>query len=867
QFHLIVENPEKPVAPGLQITAVVEYCPKSAEDVEDRLLLLVEDKVVAIPLLGLIPSCYLEIESVVNFGTVVANSKIISKDLSIANHGSSSGKFEISYNGVVLLNVGPMRGVVEPNSVKRVRVDICTDVPRVIKEVIKVELEGQGCTEVWVEAAVVEQNLKVLGVSCGNILECINFGPVYFGCSKNEQISLYNESPECVNWVAVLEDNAIGGEMGTDLQRSADAVLQDLNLINSTRDVDVSTLILCVPNQGTLLPYEKSLVTLCFSPRKFERGSGVKDSSLKQDYVLFLRFEAAGNNAGYLQALMKCPPHMELALTGSGVPIMLTFNPGPFIKFMNCFPGEKTHVACTLKNESESLPVTFSFRKTAHFKIFPEKGKIREKSAKDVTFTFSPHQIGIFKVKQVVDIIGTILEKNNLPVLKTKSIHQIYLSFIGVCKSKRKNIIFKINPGITPMISNATGQFVANGTGRCIDSAPVALLRSTKTHIHTHQINRNFESTALTAFPNDRAASIRPGEWNKTYRTIFTKTERYNYIDPEFTYTGSERLSKEAHKEYYADLISSFRQHRLQRDATRQFFIYNDSVNIGLKPAEGLVSPKMSVTDLHKKKLDFKMLPLEENCLLTSGKLAAIDSKSSVKEMGNGLNAEPSSSQEKKDCSLTLTSKQLHQVLIGPSIMDFGDVCVYSTTTRKLHIINNLSVHIWIQIKMEIDQLKLTSPLSQVVPPLTKTHIPIVFKQKTPGIFKRSFTYTVNNQHPGHVLVTAKALSVELELSAKEVILNPIPGYLAGTEFRTTVSIRNPRNHPAEFTWTPVFTERGTAFSIQPTKGFVEAYRDLECEVIWQPGFNTPEAGEFNLHVHKGKAVRLKCFVKVRIHT
>ncbi|XP_010159850.1 PREDICTED: uncharacterized protein CXorf22 homolog, partial [Eurypyga helias] len=870
QFKLIVENPEKPVAPGLQVTAFVEYYSES-EDLGDRLLLLIEDDIVDIPLLGLISCCHLEIESEINFGAVIANSKIISKEISIANHGSSSGTFKISYEGVVLLNIEPTSGVVGPKSTKTVKVDICTDEPKIIKEVIKVELEGHGCAEVQIKAVVVEQVLKVLGVSCGNTLKCINFGPVYFGSSKTEQISLYNESPECMDWVAVLEDNAIGGEMGTDLQRSADAVLQDLSLKNRTRDVDVSTLILCIPNQGTLLPNEKSLVTLCFSPKKLKRDFGVADSSQRQDYVLFLRFETVGKNDGCLQALsdgataikMNHPHQTELALTGSGLPVMLTFNPGPVIKFMDCFLGEQTQVLCTLKNESDSLPVTFSFRKTAHFNISPEKGKIKRNSAKDVIFSFSPHQIGIFKVKQVVDIIGTRLEKNILLVSKTRSFHQIYLSFISVCKSKRKNILFKINPGITPMISNATGQFVADGTGHCTDTAPVAILKSTQTQIHTHRINRNCQGDALTAFPNDRAASIRPSERNKKYRTIFTKTERYSYIDPEFSYTDSERLSKEAHKEYYADFISSLRQHRLQKDAARQFYNYNNSVSIGLKPAEGLISPKISITDFQKEKLQLKMLPLDENCLLTSQKLAAVGSESSVKEVWSGFSAMPSSTQEEEDCSLTLTSKQLHQILIGPSTMDFGEVCVYSTTARKLHIINNLLTHIWIQIEIEIDELQQTSPLSQVLPPLTKTHIPIVFEANALGMFKRSFTYTINNQHLGHVLVVAKAVPVELELSARELILNPIPGYLAETEFRTTVSIYNPRNHPAEFTWKPINTDRPTAFSIQPAKGVVEAHRDLECEVVWHPGFNSPEAGEFNLCVRKGNTIKLKCFAKL----
>lgn len=47
------------------------------------------------------------------------------------------GTFKLSYDGVVLLNIEPTSGVVDPDSLKVVKVAICTDVPRVIKEVIK----------------------------------------------------------------------------------------------------------------------------------------------------------------------------------------------------------------------------------------------------------------------------------------------------------------------------------------------------------------------------------------------------------------------------------------------------------------------------------------------------------------------------------------------------------------------------------------------------------------------------------------------------------------------------------------------------------------------------------------------------------
>ncbi|XP_068035888.1 cilia- and flagella-associated protein 47 isoform X3 [Anomalospiza imberbis] len=880
QFKLIVENPEKPIASGLQVKAVVEYTPKCAEDLQDKLTLLVDDDVVHIPVLGLIPYCDLEIDSEVNFGEMIANNKLVTKEISISNRGTISGLFRISYDGVVLLNIKPARGVVKAKSVRKIEVDICTDVPGVIKEMIKVELENRGCTEVWIKGVVVEQVLKVLGVNCGKVLKCINFGPLYFGTSKTEQIYLYNESPECIDWVGVLEDNAIGGEMGTDLQGSTDAVLHDLSL--KTKDVDVSTMILCVPNQGTLQPYEKSLITLCFSPEKFERDFEVNDASLVQDYVLFLRFETVGKRGGCLQNLCggatattsmlemdshhqkwshSC--HVDLALMGSGFPVILTFKPGTVINFEDCYLGERAQVVCTMKNESKFLPVMFRFLKTAHFSISPARGKLKKNSEKEVMISFSPRQIGTFEMKQIIDIIGTGVDKNNISVLKTKPFHQIYLTLLGVCKSKQTSIVFSINPGLTPLISNATGQFVVRGTRQLSDTAPVAILKSTQTQIHTHRKNRSCEDDTLIAFPNDRAASLRPSEWNKKYRTIFTKTERYNYIDPEFAYTDSERLLREENKKHYVHFISRLRQRRLGKKAARQFCICNNPVSIGIKPAEGLKSPNISIPEFPTEKPQPKMLPLDDNGLLTSRKLAAIVSKSTNRGVWSWLSPMPSSAQEKEDCSLTLTHKQLHQVFIGPSTIDFGDVCVHSTTTKELHIINNLSVHIWIQIEIEVAALLETSPLSQVVPPLTKTHIPVVFETTTIGMFKSSFSYKINNQHIGHVLVVAHAMPIELHLSTRELILSPIPGCLAGTEFRRTVRVCNPRNHPAGFTWRPVTGDRKSAFTIKPTRGFVEPYSDVECEVVWHPGFNTPETGQFTLSVHKGNSIHLKCFAKI----
>ena len=49
-FKLKVKNPENPVAPGLEVAAVVEYVTPEAIEHKDRLVVTVDDDVIEIPL-------------------------------------------------------------------------------------------------------------------------------------------------------------------------------------------------------------------------------------------------------------------------------------------------------------------------------------------------------------------------------------------------------------------------------------------------------------------------------------------------------------------------------------------------------------------------------------------------------------------------------------------------------------------------------------------------------------------------------------------------------------------------------------------------------------------------------------------------
>ncbi|XP_021536941.1 cilia- and flagella-associated protein 47 [Neomonachus schauinslandi] len=861
QFKLILTNLDKALASGLQMTAMVEYHPDKDEDTFDQLLISIGDKTIEIPLVGLIPSCQLEIESEVNFGTLVSDSKVYCKEINIINHGRAPGTFKAEYQGQLPIVIFPSNGIVEPKSSVTVKVDFCADQPRIVNEVAKVSLQGHPDTLLSVKAHVVEQIIELLNMSNDKKLECIHFGSVFFGTSKIEHARLYNNSPEPINWVAIMQNDSVGEELGTNIRQRTDIALNNLTYLSKIKNMDVTTFISCVPNEGRLLPYQKIVITFCFSPKLMTDGKKNNDPSHRQDYALFLRFDSVGSKGGFLRddnsKTIKSDhfQKVELALTGTGFPVLLQFDPGKVLNFAPCFMGEHSELLCIMQNRSNSLPVMYRFQKTAHFKIDPERGKIDEGCIQNVTCSFIPHQVGVFKVKQLIEIIGSVADENLQSSLKP--FHQVYLDFKSVCKPSTKKVVMKINPGISPLVSNPTGQFVVRDLPKYKDCAPVTMLQSAMTRLHNHRISKESMKGALIAFPNDRAASIKSGDQYKVFRTIFTKIPRYNYVDPDFTYTKFEKIEKQAHENYYARYIKHLRSARLRKQAEREGMdSYNDT-DIGLQPASGLKSPSLSETEIEEELYSAKCL-IKPNQLLNTRNIESKETKALRRKVLKGLKSDPSTPHEKHDCSLILTPKQIHQVIVGPSVLNFGDVCVNSTNTRLLHVINMLPMHILIQLDINLEELQKTNQFSYVIPPTASTYISMVFESPTIGKFWKSFTFTVNSIPGGHILVMAVVMPVKLELSSNELVLRP-QGYSMKTCFMGTVGLYNHQNCFAKFEWQPVTTKRGMAFSICPAKGTVEPYSSLECEVTWLPGFSSPERGEFVLHVNEGNTLTLKC--------
>uniref|UniRef100_UPI001EAEF3C5 cilia- and flagella-associated protein 47-like n=1 Tax=Oncorhynchus gorbuscha TaxID=8017 RepID=UPI001EAEF3C5 len=249
---------------------------------------------------------------------------------------------------------------------------------------------------------------------------------------------------------------------GFDLQRSTDAALLERSVRNRATAVDPSTVISCVPNEGRLRPYDRTTLWVCFRPvsrrrsREEQKTSGASAAASKQDFSLFLKFHTVGSKDGFNQQQQQhstVPPHngycVELAVTGSALPVSLVPSPGHSFSFQQCLMGERVDVLCVLHNLSPHLPVTFKFRKMANFITDPPSGTISPGQSQDVVLSFAPHQMGTFKVKQVLEVLGQVvhLEPSSIK-LRLRSFHTITLQLSAVCRAEAAYETPKLNPVI-----------------------------------------------------------------------------------------------------------------------------------------------------------------------------------------------------------------------------------------------------------------------------------------------------------------------------------------------------------------------------------------------------------------------------------
>ena len=85
--------------------------------------------------------------------------------------------------------------------------------------------------------------------------------------------------------------------------------------------------------------------------------------------------------------------------------------------------------------------------------------------------------------------------------------------------------------------------------------------------------------------------------------------------------------------------------------------------------------------------------------------------------------------------------------------------------------------------------------------------------------YLRSISYRINYSYRHHVIIQAESKLIALKLNTNYLILNQIQDVQPELCYRSNITVINPFNAVAEFTWIPIYGEKGTAFSIRPATG------------------------------------------------
>ena len=172
--------------------------------------------------------------------------------------------------------------------------------------------------------------------------------------------------------------------------------------------------------------------------------------------------------------------------------------------------------------------------------------------------------------------------------------------------------------------------------------------------------------------------------------------------------------------------------------------------------------------------------------------------------------------------------------------MNFGEVCVDAPITKYLSVLNNLDQFVLVQIdvrvcrhtpfselerihlSLQVDsaELKMTSPLCQIVPCKSHVQFPITLEPSQIGLYQRSLSYIINSFYQHYVKIIADVRLPTVRLSTDKLLIRSLPHLLADDSFRKVVHLHNPLNASAEFRWVPIIGPRGTAFSIRPATGW-----------------------------------------------
>lgn len=549
-----------------------------------------------------------------------------------------------------------------------------------------------------------------------------------------------------------------------------------------------------VPSEGLLNPYCSTIVRFIFNPPLYQYEEEDHDYLFNQNATI---------------EVVETGQKLDFQLMGKAVHHLVSLSSMDFT-FDKTPLKQRSTLTLTLNNLSHFLPTHFDIKPIAHFRFEPSKGVIKPSKSVDITILFYPKNLGDIEVTSIITFSGGLAKKR--------------VNLFGTCGDVEKQ--FKRIP-----IYETDEEVKFNAMH------PDTRFAYDLTEIKKNEANRKRNDAFLFDAEEKRREKNKKKEINSRI-----KKDAESYLSHTLgTYTKED--------------VNEFIQTHLADDNYMKQF--NDENNNSKMAENGLVPPdpplRIKAEPLYlqnPEKFGLVSTVDDDKKKVNSRKKELLDENVLIKKK---FKSKPTSPSEISDCNKALTPSQQLMVIASHQTINFGQVSVYSKNAKSFTIQNNMNQNILISMKYDYDELKESTPATQVIPPNQIGGFDIKFTSTLPQNFMKTIQYTVNGHHNYSVSVFAQVVPIDFEISKKSIdfkfsqdSMSPII-----TEF---VKLTNKSNAVAEYEWTSL----SPPFYIEQPKGSIEPSKTALVEIAYKPTTRNHDEEMITCEVKGGSPILVK---------
>jgi hypothetical protein len=785
-------TPTGVIAPGIELRAEIEcQIPENVKDgrFTDKIVVSMGDHKLDVPLIATKIHANVTFNKYVNFGYVSEGQTVTSKVEFFNNDHELDGAMTLLPSEDSRVTYHPLKFTVKPRQSIEVEMTYQGQDLGPWREMVEVITDGAYESQ-YMDCSVqtVDQKIALLADNNGGIMDSAAFGSLFYGQETELRGFLVNTGPQQLSFSIAYQDEE--GEPSKD----PDAAKQLSGTLNVT------------PKQGIIKPFSQVEMTLKFTPMMPPPSKG-----FLHEYQAESREKKVFQRRAFIDCI-EMNQRLNLSLEGDAQSADVAVSPS-MLRFGSCPVHDRRDILVNLVNKSE-MRTPYSFQNIAHFKITPNRGILEPFERTSVVASFTPSQLGIFKKTCKIEYCDGLTEDEVKFVAEAD--RQVAKTLVG-------------GPTALPEDFERVRKFV--------DPEEVAIAREAKR-------NGVKKAAPETRFESELAKLI---EESADPRDNLYETDDASAVS--LVSMHPLKVKKNNQKMYNNYITKSYekRKNKKQEQLRQSIMMYR-----GVDPADPTSYDISLEHDLDEPDLRIprggEKLWLADSADNKRARPVLDENRLILKKFSKT----PATQAEMRDCNMELDPDNMALITSSHKIMNFGRVCVGSSTTKSFSVTNELAGSCMIKLEELEPEMRQSKPDCQVIPAGAVAGFDMSFTSKTLGEYKKSFSWNLNGQHVFRVVVLAEVVPIECDMSKSELHFE-FPDSSTEGHMAQDVMLKNTGNSVAEFLW-----GSSGAFECKPDKGSINPGQTAIISVVWTPAFGRRNEEELGLHIPGGVDQTLK---------